>query len=157
MLPAYDSDGQMITPGTVAVGEAVWRAIAPWKRLKQLRNKRRARIGKPLLPITEEDEKMLPAGTATHTGAGIAISSPIVGMVVIAFIPHIEQKIAEIGFAPMQCAVEAVNCVTAGQLAIGLVSGLVAVGGGALASYGRKRAEKRHAEQMAAAVAAQKP
>jgi hypothetical protein len=142
-----------ITVGTVAVGEAIWRAIAPWKRFKQLRNKRRARLGKPLLPITDEDLKMLPSGTATHTGAGIAISSPFVGMIVNAFVPHIENAIVNIGFAPAMCAPEAASCVTAGQLAIGLVAGVVAMAGGALASWGRKRAEKRHTAELAAAAA----
>lgn len=139
-----------ITPVTVAVGEAIWRAIAPVKLIKQARNKRRARLGKPLLPITEEDYTMLPQGTATHTGAALAGSSPFVGLIVTALVPHIAEKIAAVGFAPLQCAAEATNCITAGQLAFALVSGAVAVAGGALASWGRRRAERRHVAEVAA-------
>lgn len=139
-----------ITSVTVSVGEAIWRAIAPVKLIKQARNKRRARLGKPLLPITEEDYTMLPQGTATHSGAALAGSSPLIGLAITAFVPVIEQKIAELGIAPLECAVEAVKCVTAGQLAFGLASGVVAVAGGALASWGRRRAERRHVAELAA-------
>lgn len=143
-----------ITAGTVAVGEAVWRAIAPVKLIKRALNVRRKRLGKPLLPITKEDETMLPAGKATHTGAAIAASGPVVGFLIAAFVPPVENFLASSGFAPVMCAPEAPSCVTAGMLAFGLVTGLVTAGGSALASWGRKRAEKRHAAQLAAVQAA---
>jgi hypothetical protein len=146
-----------ITVGTVAVGERIWRAIAPVKLVKQALNKRRKRLGKPLLPLTQDDETMLPNGTATQTGAAIAGSSPLIGLVVTMVVPAIEQKILAIGLAPVECALEAANCVTAGQLAFGLVSGVVAMAGGAIASWGRRRAQKRHEAELAAATAAPAP
>jgi hypothetical protein len=102
---------------------------------------------------TDEVREML-QGKLTHTGAGIAASSPFVGLVVNAFVPHIETKIIELGVAPFMCAAEATNCITAGQLAFGLVSGAVALIGSAVVSFGRKRAEKRHAAELAAAAQA---
>jgi len=60
----------------ISFGATVWRALKPWKRLKVLRNKRRAKRGKPPLPITEEDELMFPKGTQTYTGIAILFLTP---------------------------------------------------------------------------------
>lgn len=133
-----------ITAATVKVGEAIWRAIAPWKRLKQARNKRRARLGKPLLKITEEDETMLPKGTMTHTGTGIAAAGPIVAMVLT-------------GIGIGECTPEAADmgCVGASQIA----GALVTLVGAVLAIVGKVRASARERQLKAdlAAAAQSKP
>lgn len=128
----------MITPATVAAGEAIWRAIAPVKLVKQARNKRRARLGKPLLPITNEDEKMLPNGTMTHTGGALAGAGPIIMFVL---------QMIGVG----ECTPEAVDmgCVGSAQI----TGAIVTIGGAVLVIIGRLRAKRAAAAELAAAKA----
>jgi hypothetical protein len=141
-----------------------WAPFSEDSRERRQTNKarRRKRKGKTLTPEQEQllekhgqGPKEIPMlqGKLTHTGAGVAASSPFVGLIVNAFVPHVENAIVKIGFAPAMCDPEAVNCISAGQLAVVLISGAVAMIGGAIASYGRKRADKRHAAELAAAAA----
>jgi hypothetical protein len=133
-----------ITTGTVAVGEAVWRAIAPWKRIKQARNKRRKRLGKVLLPITEDDDKMLPK----HFMTGGGIVAVAIGFVL---------TIVGVGECSPQDVAEAVQSCVAPGTVDRVVAGLndVLVGGGAVVTaLGKKRAMKREAELEAKAAAA---
>jgi len=60
------------------IGWKIWTTIRPWRRLKEARNARRKRKGIPPLPITEEDDLMLPKGTQTYTGLAILILTPLV-------------------------------------------------------------------------------
>ena len=62
----------------VTIGWKIWTTVRPWKRLKEARNRRRERKGIPPLPITEEDDLMLPKGTQTYTGLAILILTPLV-------------------------------------------------------------------------------
>jgi len=130
----------------VRIGAAVWRAIAPWKRLKQARNRRRARRGLQPLPITHEDEKMLPKGTMTYTG--LAVTAIGFGL-----------RLAGVGeCAPIdavidQAAAAAHACVDPGVIDR-LVQGaneVLEAGGMLLATLGRLRAAKREALAVGAA------
>jgi len=60
------------------IGWKIWTTVRPWRRLKEARNRSRARKGKSPLPITEEDDLMLPKGTQTYTGLAILILTPLV-------------------------------------------------------------------------------
>ena len=131
-----------ITAGTVAAGEAIWRAIAPWKRIKRARNKRRARLGKPLLTITEEDEKMLPKGSMTYTG--IAVTAIGVGLRIFG--------VGECSVEEMATAAQACVDPTLIDRAAGAVNELFEVGGLLLAAIGRRRAAKREAAALSAAA-----
>jgi hypothetical protein len=158
-----------------ALGELLGRIGLMWldKRplSKDSRRDRRIRKGKCICEVEladdycpmhgtkqlspNEERTMILQGKVTHTGAGIAASSPFVGLLVNAFVPSVEQAIVNIGMAPVVCAPEVTSCVTAGQMAFALITGFVAMAGGAIASYGRKRAETRHAAELAAAQAKQ--
>lgn len=131
-----------ITAGTVAAGEAIWRAIAPWKRIKQLRNRRRARRGLPLIPITQEDEKMLPRGTMTYTG--IAVTAIGVGLRVFG--------IGECSVEEMATAVQACVDPTLIDRLASAVNELFEVGGLIVAAIGKRRAAKREAALHAVAA-----
>lgn len=141
-----------ITAGTVAVGEAIWKAIRPWRRLKIARNKRRARLGKPLLPIEPEDYTMLPKGSATYTGIGVSVAGIPVGFLVAPLTNYVESLIVSANLAPATCAPEIDTCVPAATMALGLVMGAFTALGGAISTWGRKRAAKREAEAAAAAA-----
>ena len=141
----------MITPATIRIGAAIWRAVAPWRRLKMLRNKRRARLGKPLLPITREDDLMLPNGSATYTGAGITVAALPIGIAVTVLSPKLTNLIIAAGMAPEMCSPDAANCVSASAMSIALITGVVSTLGAWLVAWGRKRAEKRHDAELAAA------
>lgn len=106
----------------------IWLLVKPWRRIKQARNRRRARLGKPLLTISEADDMLFPQGTMTKTGAGIAVLGPVVTAVLQAF---------GIG----ECTPEAIamGCLGASQF-----SGIaISILGGVIAWLGRNRAEKR--------------
>lgn len=147
----------MINPETVSIGAAIWRAVRPWQRLKILRNKRRARLGKPLLPITQEDYSMLPNGTATYTGAAIAGAGPVVGIVTTMASPVLTNLLIANNIAPAMCTAGAENCVSASALSMTLIAGVVSLLGAWIAKWGRARAEARHAAELAAAVAVPAP
>lgn len=132
----------MITPGTISIGEAVWRAIAPWKRFKQWRNKRRARRGLPPLPITSEDEKMLPKGTMTYTG--IAVTAVGFGLHLLG--------IGECTADQMATAVQACVDPTLIDRAANAINELVEIFGLVLTAVGKRRSMKREAD-LAAQVA----
>lgn len=147
----------MITPATVAVGERIWRAIAPVKLVKQSINKRRARRGKPLLTITEEDYTMLPQGKATYTGAGLGAAAPFIGFAAAAIAQPLENAIVAIGAYPAACAPDAPGCTTAGMVAVAFATGIVTSVAAWVVAWGRKRAEARHQATLAALQAPQEP
>jgi hypothetical protein len=124
----------------VSLGYKVWTMVRPWRRLKIALNKRRARLGKPLLPITEDDDNMLPNGTMTYTGAAGAIATPIVTTLLTA------SGIGECAAAELAANPQ---CVGASQLAGMLITAAF----GIVAVIGRKRAAARHAAELAAAQA----
>lgn len=129
-----------ITAGTVATGAAIWRAVAPVKLIKRALNKRRARLGKPLLAITEEDYAMLPNGTMTHTGGGLAAFGPIIA---------VGLQMLGVG----ECTPEALDmgCIGAAQI----TGAIVTLGGAVLVVIGRVRAKRKAAAELAAAKAPQ--
>lgn len=94
---------------------------------------------------------MLPSGTATKTGAGIAASGPFVGILVTMFTPVLTNVIAEHHIAPLMCDAVASNCVTAEALSATVIAGAVSLIGGWIAKWGRDRAEARHEAELAAA------
>lgn len=137
------------TPGEIIVdiGEAVWRRFRPWRRLKEARNKRRARRGEPLLPITEEDDQVLPKGSMTYTGvAAIAVGFGL--------------RVAGVGECSVEEMATAAQACVDPQLvdrAIGAVNELLEVGGILLATFGRRRAAKREAVLVASAASKGEP
>lgn len=132
-----------MNPAAIEFGRAIWLTFRPWRRLKIALNTRRARLGKPLLPITSEDDLMLPNGKGTYTGIAIGALGPVVAGLIVSS-----------GIAPETCAPEAANCVPAGVLAAVLVGGAITAVGNGIAWWGRRRAESRHAAELSAA---QKP
>jgi hypothetical protein len=128
----------------VDLGEAAWRKAAPWKRLKKAINKRRVRRGKDPLPITDEDEKMLPKNTLTYAGiAGVVIGFGL-------------QLFGVATCTPDEVAAGAQACVdptAIDRLVNGINEALIG-GGSIVAGIGRARAEKRHAAELAKALAA---
>jgi hypothetical protein len=128
----------MIELDPVSIGFKVWTTVKPWRRLKQARNRRRARLGKPPLIITEDDDNMLPKGTMTYTGAAGAIITPIVTTVLTA---------AGIGECTAAELAADPSCVGASQLAGALITAGFAI----IAVLGRKRAAKNHAAELEAA------
>lgn len=142
-----------ITPGSliVDIGEAAWRKVAPWKRLKRARNRWRERRGLPPIPITDEDDKMLPQGKATYTGAALGAVSPFIGFVVAALSPPLENAIVALNIAPAMCAIEDTSCVTAGMMAVAVATGVLTSVASWLVAWGRRRAERRHEAELSAA------
>lgn len=132
----------------VELGAAAWREARPWRRLKIARNKRRARLGKPLLPLNEGDFDVLPQGKATYTGIGITVASPFISIAVNAISPVLENAIINIGMAPAMCEQADPNCVSAGMLAVTLVTGAITAIGAYVAKWGRARAEKRFQAEL---------
>jgi hypothetical protein len=130
-----------ITVATVRIGEAVWRAIAPVKLIKQARNRRRVRRGLPPIPITQEDETMFKQGTMTYTGTGIA-----------AFGPMITMGLQMFGIG--ECTPEALEMGCIGASAI--TGAIVTLVGAGVAVLGKIRAAKRERQAIAAAAAAAK-
>lgn len=124
----------------VSIGYSIWTTLKPWRRLKIARNKRRARLGKPLLPLTEDDLSMLPNGTMTYTGAIGAIATPIV-TTALSMIGVGECTPDELLLDP--------GCVGGAQLAGMLITAAF----GIVAVIGRKRASKNAALAIAAAKA----
>lgn len=126
-----------MTLDPISLGFKIWTTVKPWRRLKEARNRRRARLGKPPLTITEEDDAMLPNGTMTYTGAVGAIATPVVVTVLNLFGVG-ECTLAEVTLDP--------SCVGSTQLAGMLITAAF----GILAIVGRKRAAARHAAELAA-------
>ena len=120
----------------VRTGEQVWRAIAPGRRIKTWRNKRRARKGKPLLEYNEGDFDMLPQGTMTNTGAVGAMVTPVVTSVLV-------------GLGVGECTPETIEagCVGATQIAGAAVTMLFAI----VALIGYQRKKRRAAAELEAA------
>ena len=118
----------MISPATVSIGAAIWREIAPGRRIKIARNKRRARKGKPLLPLSDEDFQMLPNNTMTPTGGFIAVASPIAAQILVTM---------GVG----ECTPETLEagCVGATQI-VGIVGSII---GGVLILVGKLRSMRR--------------
>lgn len=117
----------------IKIGSALWRAAQPWKRLKRVRNRRRKRLGLPLLPITQEDDKMFPKGTMTKSGAVIAMLGPVIGLV-----------LGMLGVGS-SCPADLPDCQTSGELANTLatsIGGLITFAGGVIAWKGRNRVGK---------------
>ena len=107
----------MITPGTVAIGERIWRAVAPVKRIKKALNRRRARLGKPLLPITQEDETM--QGYKTYLGIATAALGFVLGLL----------------------GISDADASTLSAQIVGALDQILTVGGLAFAAYGRAKAK----------------
>lgn len=121
----------------IDTGEQVWRAIAPVNKVKRALNKRRARKGKPLLVINEDEETaMLPNGTMTNTGAVGAIVTTVVTS-------------ALVGMGVGECTPETIEagCVGATQVAGSIITALFSV----LALIGYQRKKRRAAAELAAA------
>src|SRR3954463_7457799 len=108
----------------VSAGFAIWRALRPWYRLKLARNRRRARLGKPLLPMSEDDMQIFPNGTMTYTGSGGAILTQIV-VTLLHTVGVGECTPAAVAAMP--------NCISATDLAAALIT----VGFGVMAVVGR--------------------
>jgi hypothetical protein len=118
--------GFLATIRTIAWGATRWQQVRPWRLLKELRNVRRARLGKPLLEITPEDDSM------RKTGVLVATVSPVLAVIATAL------------GAPAECAPEAIDmgCVSAAQIA-GSIGTLL---GGVVYVVGAWRADKRNGE-----------
>ncbi|MEO8466226.1 MAG: hypothetical protein ABI640_12855 [Gammaproteobacteria bacterium] len=131
----------MITPGTVAVGRAIWLTLRPWRRLKVALNKRRARLGKPLLKLSEDDMELIPSGTFTKGAAGAAIATQVVTLAL---------NSVGVGECTAAEVIMDAGCIGGTQIAGGIVTVIFAM----LAWYGRNRAQRMHEAQMATEVAA---
>lgn len=122
-------------------GVRVWRAFRPWRRLKIARNKRRARLGKPLLPIEDDDMNLFPSGTMTKTGGIVAMITAV--LVVL---------LHRLGIG--ECSPDALaampTCVGATEMA-GMI---VTLGAGVLVWVGRNRAQAQHVEALTATAQA---
>jgi len=76
-LNGFALGANLIPPSLIKLGWSIWTTFKPWRRLKSARNKRRARLGKPLLLIDEGDDNMFPKGTQTYTGIAVLILTPL--------------------------------------------------------------------------------
>lgn len=116
----------------LSIGFKIWTTVKPWRRLKEARNRRRAKKGKELLPITEEDDQVFPTNTMRKSGVALVGLSPILGSVIAG-------GLGLVGVG--ECTPEQVEagCVGATAIAAGLVSSV----GGVLYWIGFNRAKKR--------------
>jgi hypothetical protein len=125
--------------GVVQFGFDVWTAVRPWRRLKVWRNKKRAAKGLPLLPITQEDDSMLPKGSMTYTGIAVTAAGVVLRVMGVG-----ECSAEEMATAAQAC----VDPVLLDRVAAS-VNELFEIGGLLLATLGRRRAAKREASLTA--------
>lgn len=102
---------------------------------------------------TTKETSMIPQGKATYTGAALAAGSPFIGFAVAAVAPPLENAIVGLGMAPAVCAADAPSCVTAGMMAVAVATGVITSVASWIVTWGRNRAEQRHAAELAAAQA----
>jgi hypothetical protein len=107
-----------------------YRPLKHWHPFRTLRNKRRARLGLPLLP-TEENAPVIPQGYGTYIGIAIAAGGALLTPILVHF------------GAPASCPPDAPACISAASLSATLVGGGITLVGGALAWWGRHRAKTR--------------
>lgn len=115
----------------IDTGEQVWRAIAPVNKVKRALNKRRARKGKPLLVINDDEEGlMFPKGTMTKGGLVIAMFGPMLSATLVKF------------GVPAECVVDAPpDCVSAAALSAVLIGLAVTAVGSVIGWLGKRRAD----------------
>jgi hypothetical protein len=107
-----------------------YRPLKHWHPFRTLRNKRRARLGLPLLP-TDEEKPLIPNGYGTYTGLVIGLGGALLTPILIHF------------GAPASCPLDAPACVSAAALSATLIGGGITLVGGAIAWWGKHRSMKR--------------
>lgn len=132
-----------MTPTEILEVIRLWLVYRPvrsaHKALRAARNKRRARLGKPLLPPLDEESAMqlFPDGTMTKTGAAGAVLTPIVVTL-----------LHGVGIGECTPQVLAVTPTCVGATEIG--GALLTIGFGIIAWMGRNRAERKHQAELVA-------
>jgi hypothetical protein len=128
----------IVTPGEVEAGAAIWRYFRPWMHMRiairGARNRRRARLGKPLLPPLDAAEEVQPMPPHFVTWTGIAVT--VVGIVAHAFgVPQCTADVVAAGGACLDpSAIEkAVTALSDAAIALGPV----------ITSIGKVRSMKR--------------
>lgn len=144
------------------LGPAAYRRREINKAFRKAR--RKSRRGEPLtdderqtLTAYKEIQTMIPQGKATYTGAALGAASPFIGLMVAMVATPLENLIVAASIAPAMCEPDAQSCVSAGMMAVAVATGVVTSIASWIVAWGRSRAEKRHAADLAAAQAKPAP
>jgi hypothetical protein len=108
--------------------------IGPGGAIRKLRNRRRARLGLPLLPTDPPtQETTMPQGTMTKSGILVMIAAAILAPLLVHF------------GLPAVCPVDHPNCTTASSLATTILTVAIGSVGAVVAWLGKNRGLSREA------------